>query len=96
MSYGILWIVLALAVLSVVSGGVTVGTGRVAVPWLRGRVIWQRWGWAMVALGVFMVLEAVPRLAGSSDGWLFILSTVAVLPLAVGLILNHSAQMPRA
>lgn len=96
MSYGIFWVVLVLAVASVTSGAVTVSTGRVAVPWLRGRVIWQRWGWAMVALGLFMVLEAAPRLAGSSDGWLFVLSNVAALPLAVGLILNHSAQMPRA
>src|SRR6185312_6600902 len=67
MSYGILWIVLILAIVSVAAGAVTVSTGRVAVPWLRGRVIWQRWGWAMVALGLFMVLEAAPRLAGSSD-----------------------------
>jgi hypothetical protein len=94
--YGILWIVLVLAILAIAAGAVTVRSGRVAVPWLRGRVIWQRWGWAMVALGLFMVLEAVPRLAGSSDGWLFVLSSVAVLPLAIGLVLNHSAQLPRA
>ncbi|HEX4726390.1 MAG TPA: hypothetical protein VH298_01240 [Jatrophihabitans sp.] len=96
MSYGILWIVLVLAILAIAAGAVTVRSGRVAVPWLRGRVIWQRWGWAMVALGLFMVLEAMPRLVGYSDGWVFVLSSVAVLPLVIGLVLNHSAQLPRA
>ena len=41
--YGILWIVLVLAILAIAAGAVTVRSGRVAVPWLRGRVIWQRW-----------------------------------------------------
>jgi len=44
MSHGILWIVLILAILAIAAGTVTVRSGRVAVPWLRGRVLWNRWG----------------------------------------------------
>ena len=95
MPQGILWIVLIFAILAIAAGVVTVRSGRVPVPWLRGRVLWQRWGWAMVALGLFMILESVPRLAGFSAGWVFVLSTIALLPLAVGLILQLRAQLPR-
>jgi len=96
MSHGILWIVLILAILAIAAGTVTVRSGRVAVPWLRGRVLWNRWGWAMVALGLFMVLESVPRLAGLSAGWVYLLSSAALLPLGLSLILQLRAQLPRA
>ncbi len=92
---GILWIVLALAILSVAAGAVTVGSGRIVLPWLAGRVGWRRWGWAMVALGLFMALESVPRLAEASAGLVLVLSTVALLPLAISLILQVRAQLPR-
>jgi hypothetical protein len=92
---GMLWIVFALAILAIAAGVVTVRSGRVALPWLRGRVLWQPWGSAMVALGLFMVLESMPRLAGFSAGWVFVLSSAALLPLAVGLILQLRAQLPR-
>lgn len=42
----------------------------------------------MVALGLLMALESVPRLADAAAGLVFVLSTVALLPLATSLILQ--------
>jgi hypothetical protein len=90
-----LWFAAGLAILQVATGAVTLGRRQVVLPWLRGRVRWQRWGWGMVTYGAFLLLESVPRLAGWSDESVLVLSGAALLPLLVGVVLQQGAWLPR-
>ena len=80
---GILWIVLVSAILAMATGAVTLGSRRAgaalaAGPGAAGSAGVGRWSRS----ALFMLLESVPRLAGCSAGWVFVLSGVALLPLA--------------
>jgi hypothetical protein len=76
-----------------VGGVVTLTAGRVIQPWLRERVIWRPYGWAQVSLGLMVLIGTTPRIAGASAGLVFVLSAVALLPLAAGIVFLFRAQV---
>jgi hypothetical protein len=89
------WVVLVLGVSALVTGAVTVARGKVALPWLGQRVFWRPWGWGQVSLGVFIMLETVPRLADGPDALVLVLSLVALAPLAGCIVLCRGARLRR-
>lgn len=89
------WVAFVAGLSALVTGTVTVARGKVALRWLRQRVSWRPWGWGQVLLGVFIVLETVPRLANGPDALVLALSLVALAPLAGSLVLYRRAQLPR-
>lgn len=90
------WVALIMGILALATGGVTVARGNVALPWLRRRVRWQPWGWGQVLLGVFLMLETLPRLANGPAALVLGLSFGALAPLAACIALYHSAQLRRS
>jgi hypothetical protein len=91
------WLALVSAIPTIVIGAVTLVRRRAALPWLQRRPVrWKPWGWALITLGLFTLLETVPRLAGFSAGWTFVLSCLAILLLPVGFWLQGRAQPSRA
>jgi hypothetical protein len=86
-------LVVALAVLMI--GAATLVRREVAVPWMRPRAHWKRWGWAQILLGVSLLLETVPRLAGYSADRVFALSIAAFAPLVAAVVLQARGRLPR-
>lgn len=89
------WVAVIAGICALATGGATIVRRKVAFPWLRQRVRWQPWAWGQVLLGVFLMLETIPRLARGSAALVLGLSFVALAPLAGSLALYRSARPRR-
>ena len=89
------WVVFIVGIVSLAMGIFTVARGRVPLAWLRQRVRWQHWGWGQVLLGVFVLLETIPRLADSPAALVLGLSFVALVPLAGSISLYRRTHLRR-
>lgn len=85
----------AVGLLALVNGVTSLARKQVALPWVRPRVKWQSYGWAHVFLGIFSVLETVPRLANGTDKLVLALSLVALAPLAGAITLHTRTRLLR-
>jgi len=93
------WITMMIGILALVPGVITLATHRVSLPWLRGRVHWRTYGWAEVCLGLSLLMNGAPRVAGASAGVAFLLSGIAFLVMGagvVGLSQSHVAARPKS
>lgn len=82
-----------IGVLALVPGVITLATHRISLPWLRGRVNWRTYGWAEVCLGLSLLMNTAPRLAGASAGVAFLLSGIALLVIVPGVVCLSQAQI---
>lgn len=92
-----LWIALTFGIVVCTVGALTLINRRVPVFWLRGRVRWNRWGWAAVMIGLGLALESIAWLDGVSSSRLFFFVSLAGLALfCSGLGLQAWAALPGA
>lgn len=89
-----LWATCGLGLLALTTGVVSLLLRQV-FPWLRSRVRWQPWAWSNVMFGLFLMVESVPRLAGTTPGWALGFSLVAFVPLAAFVDLSMRARLRR-
>jgi hypothetical protein len=76
------WIALAVGCLSIGAGALALAGGKVLVlPWQRQRIRVRPWAWSQVLLGIFLLLETVPRLADASVTVVLGFSFGAAIPL---------------
>ena len=90
------WVALVAGLATAATGIITLARRRVVLPWMRRRVHWKPWGRALVLMGVFGMLEVVPRLAGASADLVLGLSIAAVAPLAGAVALQARAHLPKS
>ena len=81
------WAATLVGVVMLATGAVTLLRRELAMTWLRNRLQWKREGWAQVMFGLFVMVEAIPRLAHGSAELVFGFSIAALAPLggAIGL-----------
>jgi hypothetical protein len=88
------WIAFGMGVVCLAVGVTSLTRRRVAIPWLRRRIEWQRYGWFQVLFSVYLLLETGPRLSNVSSVVLSTLSTVAFLPLLAAVVVGFRARRP--
>lgn len=92
---GTTWVAFVVGILVLVTGAATLARREPVLPWLRARVEWRRWGGSQILLGVFVMLETLPRLAHGPALLVLVFSVVAFVPLAGGIMLLRLSQSAR-
>jgi hypothetical protein len=91
-----MWVVLTLAVLILVVSGIVLAGGRRIFPGLRNLAVDpRRLALCGVLLSIFLLMESIPRVAHASVTVVFVMSALALVPMAATFAVYPRRSKPR-